>query len=255
MRYSSKVLKALPGFMNSQHFKVEASYPLNMKKIIRVWDLPIRLFHWMLVLCIIGSFISVNIGGNAIQWHAYFGYSILCLLIFRIIWGFIGSTHARFISFFPSKQAILAYLQGSSPRVLGHNPVGALSVFALLFVLCVQVTTGLFVDDEIAFQGPLAKYVSSSVSSFLSQIHEGNQVVIYTLIAIHVAAIWFYKKFKGENLIKPMISGDKEIDPSEEAKYLPADLGRASNDGGLQRGFALLLFSLIAVVVGYFITK
>lgn len=226
-----------------------------MKKIIRVWDLPIRLFHWMLVLCIAGSFISVNIGGNAIQWHAYFGYSILCLLIFRIIWGLIGSTHARFVSFFPSKKAILDYLSGSAPRVLGHNPVGALSVFALLFVLCVQVTTGLFVDDEIAFQGPLAKYVSSSVGSFLSQIHEGNQVVILALITTHIAAIWFYKKFKGENLIKPMISGDKEIDPSEEAKYLPADLGRASKDGGLQRGFALLLLSLIAVVVGYFITK
>jgi cytochrome b len=128
-------------------------------------------------------------------------------------------------------------------------------VFALLFVLCVQVTTGLFVDDEIAFQGPLAKYVSSSVSSFLSQIHEGNQVVIYTLITIHIAAIWFYKKFKGENLIKPMISGDKEIDPSEEAKYLPADLGRASRDGVLQRAFALFLLSIIAIVVGYFITK
>lgn len=226
-----------------------------MKKIIRVWDLPIRLFHWLLVLCIVGSFVSVNIGGNAMQWHTYFGYSVLTLLIFRIIWGFIGSTHARFISFFPSKKAILAYLQGSSPRVLGHNPVGALSVFALLFVLCVQVVTGLFVDDEIAFQGPLAKYVSSSVSSFLSQIHEGNQVVIYTLITIHIAAIWFYKKFKGENLIKPMISGDKEIDPSEEAKYLPADLGRASKDGVLQRGFALLVLSLIAVLVGYFITK
>ena len=226
-----------------------------MKKTIRVWDLPIRLFHWLLVLCILGSFISVNIGGNAIQWHAYFGYSVLTLLIFRIIWGFVGSTHARFASFFPNKKSILDYLQGKSPRVLGHNPVGALSVFALLFVLCIQVTTGLFVDDEIAFQGPLAKYVSSSVSSFLSEIHEGNQVVILTLITIHIAAIWFYKKFKGENLIKPMISGDKEIDPSEEAKYLPTDLGRASKDGGLQRGFALLLLSLIAVVVGYFITK
>ncbi len=226
-----------------------------MKKTIRVWDLPIRLFHWLLVLCILGSFISVNIGGNAIQWHAYFGYSVLTLLIFRIIWGFVGSTHARFASFFPNKKSILDYLQGKSPRVLGHNPVGALSVFALLFVLCIQVTTGLFVDDEIAFQGPLAKYVSSSVSSFLSEIHEGNQVVILALITIHIAAIWFYKKFKGENLIKPMISGDKEIDPSEEAKYLPTDLGRASKDGGLQRGFALLLLSLIAVVVGYFITK
>lgn len=146
-------------------------------------------------------------------------------------------------------------MSGSAPRTLGHNPVGALSVFALLFALCIQVTTGLFVDDEIAFQGPFVKYVSSSVSSFFSQIHEGNQVVILTLITIHIAAIWFYKKFKGENLIKPMISGDKEIDPSEEAKYLPADLGRASKDGGLQRGLALVILSAIAVVVGYFITK
>ncbi len=226
-----------------------------MKKIIRVWDLPIRLFHWLLVLCISGSIISVNLGGNAIQWHAYFGYSILTLLIFRIVWGFVGSTHARFASFLPTKESLLQYLQGKSPKVLGHNPLGALSVFALLFVLCVQVFTGLFVDDEIAFQGPLAKYVPGWVSSLLSEIHEANQVVIFTLIAIHISAIWFYKKFKGENLVRPMISGDKEIDPSEEANYLPADLGRISKDGVLQRGFALLLLSLIALVVGYLITK
>ena len=226
-----------------------------MKKIIRVWDLPIRLFHWMLVVCIAGSFVTINLGDEFIQWHAYFGYSILTLLIFRIIWGFVGSTHARFSSFLPTKKAIFNYLSGSSPRVLGHNPIGAISVFALIFVLCVQVFTGLFIDDEVSFQGPLAKYVSGSISSFFSEIHEGNQVVIYTLIAIHIAAIWYYKKFKGENLIKPMINGDKEIDPSEEAKYLPADLGRASKDGVLQRGFALLLLSVIAVVVGFLITK
>ena len=226
-----------------------------MKAIIRVWDLPIRLFHWLLVLCIAGSFVTINLGDEFIQWHAYFGYSILTLLIFRIVWGFVGSKHARFLSFIPSKQAIFDYLQGRSPRVLGHNPIGALSVFALLFVLSVQVFTGLFVDDEVSFKGPLEKYVSGSVASFFSEIHEGNQVVILTLIAIHIAAIIFYKKFKGEDLIKPMISGDKEIDPSEEAEYLPADLGRASKDGVLQRGFALLLLSVIAVVVGYLITK
>jgi cytochrome b len=208
-----------------------------------------------LVLCIIGSIISVNIGGNAIEWHAYFGYSVLTLLIFRITWGFVGSTHARFTSFFPNREKILNYLQGNAPKVLGHNPIGALSVFALLFVLSVQVITGLFVDDEIAFQGPLAKYVPNWAVAFLSEIHEGNQVVIYTLIAIHIAAIIYYKKFKGEDLIKPMISGDKEIDPSEEANYLPSDLGRASSDGALQRGIALVLLSLIAVVVGYLITK
>ena len=225
-----------------------------MKKLIRVWDLPIRLFHWLLVACVVGSLICVNIGGNAIQWHAYFGYSILTLLIFRIIWGFIGSTHARFASFLPNREAITNYLQGKSPRFLGHNPIGALSVFALLLVLSIQAVTGLFVDDEIAFQGPLSKYLSESSVSFFSEMHESNQVVIYILIAIHIAAIWYYKKLKGEDLIRPMISGDKEIDPSEEARYLPSDLGRPSKDGGLQRGLALLLLSLIAVVVGYLIT-
>ena len=226
-----------------------------MKKIIRVWDLPIRLFHWLLVLCIFGSITSVNLGGNAMEWHAYFGYGVLTLLIFRMTWGFVGSTHARFSSFFPNREKILNYLKGKAPSVLGHNPLGALSVFTLLIVLSVQALTGLFVDDEIAFQGPLAKYVPNSVVSILSQIHEGNQVVIYTLIAIHIAAIIYYKKFKGEDLITPMISGDKEIDPSEEANYLPSDLGRASKDGALQRGIALVLLSLIAVVVGYLITS
>jgi cytochrome b len=226
-----------------------------MKKIIRVWDLPVRVFHWLLVVCIIGSLVSVNLGGNAIEWHAYFGYSILVLLVFRVLWGFVGSTHARFVNFFPSKEKILNYLSGNSPRVLGHNPLGALSVFALLFVLCIQVLTGLFVDDEIAFQGPLAKYIPNFLVSLFSEIHEANQVLIYSLISIHIAAILFYKKFKGEDLIKPMLSGNKEIDPSEEAEYLPADLGQPSKDGFLQRTLALILLSVIAVVVGYLITS
>ena len=226
-----------------------------MKKIIRVWDLPIRVFHCLLVLCIIGSVVTVNIGGNAMQWHAYFGYSVLTLLIFRITWGFVGSTHARFVSFFPSLQNILNYLQGHAPRVLGHNPLGAISVIALLLVLSIQALTGLFVDDEIAFQGPIAKYVSNSTVSLLSEVHKWNHWLIYILITIHIAAIIYYQKFKGEDLIKPMISGDKEIDPSEEANYLPSDLGRASKDGALQRSLALVLLGLIAVVVGYLITS
>ena len=230
-------------------------YPRDMKKIIRVWDLPIRTFHWLLVFCIAGSLITINLSDNLIEWHAYFGYSVLTLIIFRIVWGFIGSTHARFSSFFPSREKILNYLRGNAPKVLGHNPIGALSVFALLFFLSVQVFTGLFVDDEITFQGPLAKYVPNWVVSFLSEIHEGNQVVIYTLITIHIAAIIYYKKFKGEDLITPMMNGDKKIDPSEEASYLPSDLGRPSKDGALQRGIALAVLSVIAVVVGYFISK
>ena len=226
-----------------------------MKKIIRVWDLPIRLFHWLLVACIIGSLITIHVSDSAVELHAYFGYCILTLLVFRVIWGFVGSRHARFSSFIPNRQSILNYLEGKSPQFLGHNPIGALSVFALLFALSVQVVTGLFVDDEIAFQGPFAKYVPNAVVSIFSEIHEGNQVVIYALIALHILAIWYYRKFKGENLVKPMITGDKEIDPSEEAYYLPADLGQPSKDGFLQRTLALILFSVIAVVVGYFITS
>ena len=228
---------------------------MGMKKIIRIWDLPIRLFHWLLVACIIGSVITVNIGGNAMQWHAYCGYSILTLLIFRVLWGFLGSTHARFSHFIPNRVRLLNYLQGKSPKVLGHNPLGALSVLALLASLLFQAVTGLFADDEIAFQGPLVKYVSESITGIFSELHEANAGVIYTLIGLHLAAIFYYQKIKGENLVKPMLVGDKEIDPSEEANYAPTDLGQASQDGGLQRGFALLLLSLIAVGVGYLITS
>lgn len=188
-------------------------------------------------------------------WHAYFGYCILILLIFRMAWGLVGSTHARFMNFIPNRARLLDYLHGRSPNVLGHNPLGALSVLALLTALFIQAITGLFTDDEIAFQGPLAKCVSEMIVGFMSKVHHTNQVTIYSLIALHLAAIFYYQKIKGENLIKPMLVGDKEIDPSEEAKYLPTDLGRASEDGGLQRGLALLLLSAIALAVGYLITS
>ena len=189
------------------------------------------------------------------EWHAYCGYSILTLLIFRIVWGLVGSTHARFVNFIPSKTTLMNHLSGKSKAVLGHNPLGALSVLALILVLLIQAITGLFSDDEIAFQGPFAKYVSESVVGIFSQIHEANSSFIYVLIALHLVAIFYYQKIKGENLIKPMLVGDKEINPSEEAKYSPTDLGQASKDGGLQRGLALFLLSVIALVVGYLITS
>jgi cytochrome b len=230
-------------------------YPEGMKKIIRVWDLPIRLFHWLLVICIVASFITVNIGGNAMEWHARVGYCVLTLIVFRICWGVIGSHHARFINFVPSPKGLISYLSGKTKAGLGHNPLGALSVVGLLFSVGLQAVTGLFANDDIMFEGPFAKYVSNSTVEFLTSIHYFNEKILIILIALHLCAILYYQKFKGENLVKPMVLGDKEIDPSEEAKYLPSDLGQASKDGGLQRGFALLLLSLIAVILGYFITK
>jgi cytochrome b len=230
-------------------------YPEGMKKIIRIWDLPIRLFHWLLVICIVASFITVNIGGNAMEWHARVGYCVLTLIVFRICWGVIGSHHARFINFVPSPKGLISYLSGKTKAGLGHNPLGALSVVGLLFSVGLQAVTGLFANDDIMFEGPFAKYVSNSTVEFLTSIHYFNEKILIILIALHLCAILYYQKFKGENLVKPMVLGDKEIDPSEEAKYLPSDLGQASKDGGLQRGFALLLLSLIAVILGYFITK
>ena len=230
-------------------------YSGKMKKIIRVWDLPIRLFHWLLVLCVVLSFITVKIGGNAMEFHALIGYCVLTLIIFRVCWGLVGSHHARFIHFVPSPMGLVNYILGKTKAGLGHNPLGALSVLALLFSLGLQATTGLFANDDIAFEGPFAKYVSNDMVQFLTSIHYFNEKVLIILIALHLCAILYYQKFKGENLIKPMLLGDKEIDPSEEAKYLPADLGQASKDGDLQRGFALLLLSLIAVILGYFITN
>ncbi len=230
-------------------------YSWGMKKIIRVWDLPIRLFHWCLLIGIVLSFVTVKIGGNAMEFHARVGYCVLTLIVFRVCWGLIGSHHARFINFVPSPKGLLNYLSGKAKVGLGHNPLGALSVLALLFSIGLQAVTGLFANDDIAFEGPLAKHVSNETVALLTSIHHQNEKVLIVLIVVHLCAIFYYQKFKGENLIKPMLLGDKEIDPSEEAKYLPADLGRASKDGAWQRGLALLVLSLIAVILGYLITN
>ena len=240
--------------MNFSYSKGVVIYSLDMKKIIRVWDLPIRLFHWLLLTGIILSFITVKVGGNAMRWHALSGYCVLSLIIFRIIWGFVGSYHARFIHFVPSPKGLTHFLQGKTKAGLGHNPMGALSVLALLFSVGLQAVSGLFANDDIAFEGPFAKYISSETVELLTSIHRQNEKVLIILIALHLCAILYYQKFKGENLIKPMLVGDKEIDPSETEMNLSADLGHASKDGNLQRGFALLLLSLIAVTLGYFIT-
>ena len=153
-----------------------------MKKlIIRIWDLPIRLFHWLLVLCIIASFITVKIGGNAMSLHAQIGYCVLALIIFRICWGIVGSHHARFVNFIPSPRELLNYLSGKSKATLGHNPMGALSVVGLLVSVGVQAVTGLFANDDIAFEGPFAKYVSNDTVALLTSVHHFNEKVLLIL--------------------------------------------------------------------------
>jgi cytochrome b len=176
---------------------------------IRLWDLPTRLFHWLLVLAAVGAVISIKSG--AIDWHERFGLAVVGLLSFRIIWGFAGSTYARFTSFVRGPGTILAYLRGNWQGV-GHNPLGALSVLALIGLFGFQAVTGLFANDEIAFKGPLTPLVSSAWSDTLSSWHRLTEWFLYGLVILHVVAVVFYSAVKKDNLVKPMITGKKPVE-------------------------------------------
>jgi len=178
-----------------------------------VWDLPTRLFHWLLVLLVVISFVTGKMGGNAMQYHEWSGFAILALLLFRLAWGIVGSSESRFKTFVKGPAAVWRYavklVHRDSPRSLGHNPLGGWSILAMLLALLIQAGTGLFANDDIITEGPLFEWVSKETSDWLTRIHKVNQEVIILLVAVHVFAVLFYLFFKRENLIKPMITGVK----------------------------------------------
>jgi len=186
-------------------------------KRIRLWDLPTRLFHWLLVVSVVAAIVSGQVGGNFIDWHARFGLFIVGLVVFRLVWGVAGSTYARFAHFFPTPAKVKAYLNGEW-RGVGHNPLGAFSVLGLLALLAFQVTSGLFANDDIAFVGPLADLVGKDLSNRLTGLHHLAANFIYLLIALHLAAIVFYVRIKKDNLVKPMLTGWKDVEAGESAK-------------------------------------
>lgn len=184
-----------------------------MKKI-RIWDLPTRLFHWTLAVLVIAAIVTERVGGSAIDWHFRIGYAVLALVFFRLVWGLIGSRYARFASFIFSPATIFAYATGRkhdhAATFHGHNPVGSLSVFALLSVVLAQSASGLFANDDIASEGPLVHFISKELSDSVTWFHAqigGN--LIYGLIGLHVAAIGYYYFSNRVNLVRPMITGDK----------------------------------------------
>ena len=179
--------------------------------LVRVWDLPTRLFHWALVVCIVGLVTTAQIGGNAMEWHFRFGSSVLTLLLFRLLWGFVGGHWSRFSTFLYSPASLLRYLRGHEVdgQPLGHSPLGALSVFAILGLLLLQVGTGLFSDDEIAAVGPLSKLASGAVVSQLTHYHKDiGKVIVLILLLLHIGAIAFYRIKRKKDLIRPMLIGD-----------------------------------------------
>ncbi|WP_442498019.1 cytochrome b/b6 domain-containing protein [Methylobacter sp. sgz302048] len=191
-----------------------------MKETVHIWDWPLRLFHWLLVIAVVGAYVTGKLGGDLTDWHGRIGGLILGLLIFRIIWGFVGTTHARFVNFFPTFGRLAAYFKGNWHGV-GHNPVGALSVLALLAVLTVLAATGLFANDDIAFEGPLFSLIDKSLSDKLSGIHALALDVLMGLLALHLAAIAFHQLVKKNNLVLPMLTGRKQVHKAQ-ASSIPA---------------------------------
>ncbi len=181
-------------------------------KPVRIWDLPTRIFHWLLAMAVIGLIITGKIGGNAMIWHLWLSYVVFTLLIFRLIWGLVGGHWSRFTTFFPTPSRLLGFFKGriDSGQTPGHSPLGALSVIAMLLVLSAQIGTGLFADDEIAFSGPLTNLVSGDTVYLATDYHaELGQFLVIGLVGLHVLAIIFYRVFSKKNLTKAMLVGDQ----------------------------------------------
>ena len=216
---------------------MQASAQLNK---VRVWDLPTRLFHWSLVLCIVALAVTATVGGNAMVWHLRLGYVMLTLLLFRLVWGLVGGRWSRFASFLYAPKHVLDYLKGKGrhEHEVGHSPIGAGSVFAMLALLVAQVSTGLFSDDEILYAGPLTRFVSNDTVSLASDYHANiGKWLLLALVLLHIGAIVFYLRRK-RNLVGAMLHGDKEL----------AQPAPASRDDGFSRMVALLIALLCAGV-------
>lgn len=216
---------------------------------VRVWDLPTRIFHWSLAALVVVSVTAAQVGGNAMAWHFRSGYAVFTLLVFRIFWGLVGGRWSRFASFVHTPATTLRYLRGEHrPEEnldVGHNPLGAFSVFGLLVVLLAQVATGLFADDEISSAGPLVKFVSGATSSLATSWHKNfGQWLILALVLLHVTAILFYLLKKRHNLVRPMLTGDKPLGPG-----VPP-----SSDNLRSRGLALALLLACAAGVAWLVS-
>ncbi|VCU71848.1 hypothetical protein PIGHUM_03938 [Pigmentiphaga humi] len=215
---------------------------MSAPKKIRVWDLPTRLFHWLLVACVIGAFATIKAGGLWAEYHMLFGYSVLGLILFRIVWGLVGSANARFSRFVRGPGSVLGYLRGRLPRTPGHNPLGALSVIAMILLLGYQAVTGLFANDEIFMQGPLAALVDTRLSDQLTRLHKLDELPILILLGLHIAAVLWYRLVKKQKLIGAMVTGNA---PADE---FPAD-AQPIREGAGTWALALVIALIAAAVV------
>lgn len=183
---------------------------------VYVWDPLVRIFHWGLVALLGFSWYAGSTGGNMMEYHMWSGYAVLTLVLARIVWGFIGTSYARFRSFLHAPRAILTDLftmhrRESGVRVVGHTPLGGVNIVLLLACLLIQAGTGLFANDDIFTEGPLYPLIGKDTSDWLTMIHHYNFNVLLVLVGLHVTAVLYHLLHRRENLIVPMVTGYKKV--------------------------------------------
>lgn len=187
----------------------------DSERRVEVRDLPVRVFHWSLVVLIAFSWWAADQGGNWMLYHLWSGYTILALIVFRVAWGFFGSTHARFRDFLHGPRATLDFIKNlPRPQAMdyaGYNPPGGIMILALLLGVLVQALTGLFANDDIVTEGPLFHWVTKETSDLLTTLHKYGFDVLLVLVAIHIYAQFYYLMYKSTDLFTPMFTGKKML--------------------------------------------
>lgn len=211
-----------------------------MLKKYLVWDLPVRLFHWLLVVSLLFQWASAEWFEDMMEWHFINGYFILGLVLFRLIWGFIGTRYSRFSSFLGSPFAVIRYakllISRSSPEYTGHNPLGGLIVPVVLLIVGLQAVSGLFSSDDILYSGPYYSAVEKVYQDYANWLHHNLFNAILVVAIIHILAIAWYQWVLKRNLTKPMIHG---------RKYLNRNPGITSS----KMIVALILAVLVAIFI------
>ena len=206
-----------------------------------VWDLPVRVTHWALVLAVAGCWATHYAGVEWFAWHRRLGYPVLVLVVFRIVWGFVGTRHARFASFLRGPRALLAYLRERGRATVGHNPIGALSVVALLALLLLQAATGLLANDEIMNTGPFYGWIAPELSNRITSLHRASSDWLLVLMGLHLAAVAFYVRVRRQPLVNAMVTGRKP------AADVPA--GEAIADSRVLQACAIVAVLAIALTL------
>lgn len=194
-----------------------------MTKKHLVWDLPLRLFHWSFAFTVFACWFTAENKDDYIDLHIQLGYIALGLVIFRILWGFMGPKHARFSQFIPSPSQLVSYLKKSNEKqqVAGHNPLGAFMVILMVLLIVIQTVTGLFISDDIFSSGPYYGTISSELEKAFKFLHLNTFNIMIAAIVIHICAIFFYWLVKKQNLILPMITGKKTADEVKSTDAIP----------------------------------